>query len=158
MITQSQLKEVLHYNKDTGIFTWVKSGSGVRKTLQAGSLQIRGYSQITINNKSYYAHRLAWLYIKGVWPKTHIDHINGIKYDNRIENLRDIPQRKNCQNYTTHRGGKLVGCYFKKQTNKWIAQIRINNKVTHIGYYNTELEAHKAYLAMEWILSKVEKL
>ena len=158
MITQSKLKEVLHYNKDTGIFTWVKSGRGIPKSKQAGTTHPSGYIIIRINRKDYLAHRLTWLYINGEWPQNNIDHLNGIKDDNRIENLRNCTQLQNMQNLEIHRSGKLVGASFFKHANRWASQIQIKGKRIHIGYYKTEFEAHEAYIAMEWIFSEVEKL
>jgi hypothetical protein len=146
LITQEELKEQLDYNPETGIFTWKKLPEKRPNNGIAGSLDNRGYTYIRINKKLYLAHRLAWLYVYGEWPQNNIDHINGIKYDNRIENLRDIPQRENCQNYTIHRNGKLVGCYFNKNAQKWQARIRVKGRLKHIGYYNTEQEAHQVYM------------
>lgn len=147
MITQKELKEILDYDKTTGVFTWKQSRANnkIKIGSVAGNLQSNGYYHIKINYKAYLSHRLAWLYVFNEWPKNRIDHINGIKYDNRIENLRDIPQRENCQNYTIHRNGKLVGCSFNKNTKKWQSAIRVNGKLKHLGCYNTELEAHEAY-------------
>ena len=80
MITQSELKNILHYNQDTGVFTWIKN------SIVAGTVEKKGYIAIKINRKSYKAHRLAWLYIYGNFPKEQIDHLNGIKNDNCINN------------------------------------------------------------------------
>lgn len=147
MITQEYLKKLLHYDENTGIFTWLVSKA---KRIQVGSvagyITPRGYIYINIDKKLYLAHRLAWLYIYGTWPINQIDHINGIKNDNRIENLRDVTVRKNSQNKKIHRNGKLVGCYFNKNNKKWRAKIQIKNKDYHLGLYNTEQEAHEAYL------------
>lgn len=146
MITQKELKERLQYNENTGIFTWLKKTKKIKIGAIAGGLNVHGYIIIQINGKPYSAHRLAWLYIHGEWPKNQIDHINGIKNDNRIENLRDIIHRENQQNTHKHRNGKLVGCNFHKPAKKWQAKIQIKNKDYHLGLYNTELEAHEAYL------------
>lgn len=149
MLTQEFLKQHLSYNKDTGLFTWLKINKYTKKIKIgdiAGSLDIDGYLRIGIFYKPYLAHRLAWLYVYGEWPKNQIDHINGIRNDNRIENLRDVSQRENCQNRLIHRNGKLVGSWFDKTKNKWQATIRINKKQINLGYYTTQQEAHEAYL------------
>lgn len=75
-----------------------------------------------------------------------VDHINGDKLDNRRCNLRIVTSRQNSQNRKLHRNGRLVGCYFKKQRKKWVAQLRLGKNNLHLGYYNTELEAHEAYM------------
>lgn len=147
MITQNELKEILQYNENTGVFTWKQSPAKHIKIGDiAGSLDANGYTYIRINKKLYKAHRLSWLYVYGEWPKNQIDHINGVKNDNRVINLRDVTNRENHQNKKEHREGKLVGCNFHKKTQKWRAQIQINGRLKHLGYYNTELEAHEAYL------------
>ena len=93
----------------------------------------------------YSSHRLAWLYVHGVWPKNFIDHINGDKSDNRICNLREATRRENAQNLKIHRAGKLAGCSYNKKINKWNARMTINKKYINLGFYETEVEAHLAY-------------
>lgn len=148
MITQSQLKEVLHYNKDTGIFTWIKSGRGIPKSRQAGSVdKYTKYIYIRINKKNWSAHRLAWLYIYGEWPKNQIDHINHNRADNRIKNLRDVTIRENALNRKYYLdNNNLVGAYYRESHKKWCASITIGGIRKHIGYYNTKEEANNAYL------------
>ena len=98
-LTQSQLKELLHYDPDTGIFTNLVTRNG-RALIgdQAGYLRPTGYVIITLNYKRYRAHRLAWLYMYGVWPKDQLDHINRVSHDNRIANLREVSNSENQQN------------------------------------------------------------
>lgn len=146
MITQLELKKQLNYDLKTGIFTWKISKQRIKITNIAGYKTNEGYLNIKLNKKQYQSHRLAWLYVYGTWPKNCIDHINGIKNDNRIENLREVTIRKNNQNKNNHRTGKLVGANYNKIRNKWQAHIKINNKKTYLGSYSTEIEAHKAYL------------
>ena len=147
LITQKELKELLEYDENTGVFTWLcDSGSKKVKNKIAGNINNKQYVVIKINRKNYKAHRLAWLYINGEWPKNQIDHINGIRDDNRIINLRNVTKRENQQNRKEHRKGNLVGATFNKTANKWQSQIQINGKQKFLGLYNTELEAHEAYL------------
>lgn len=104
MITQEELKEYLHYDPLTGDFNWTIGKRGLKVNSKAGSMNDQGYVIIRINNIRYRAHRLAWLYVYGHFPINEIDHINGVRSDNRIENLRDaIAARKNAEtNFNFH--------------------------------------------------------
>jgi hypothetical protein len=126
----------LQYNSETGEFTWSKARKGARSNRPAGTNN-RGYTQITYNYQPYSAHRLAWFFVYGVWPRDMIDHINRVRSDNRIENLREadnqVNQRNakiNSRNTSGHRG-----VYWHIGKKKWYASIRVNNKQVHIGSY-----------------------
>ena len=97
---QNIIKELLHYEPNTGIFTWLKHRGGkTKKGSIAGSLHKCGYMVIRINVKHYYAHRVAWIYVHGSIPEhVLIDHINGKRNDNRIENLRLATYQQNNEN------------------------------------------------------------
>jgi hypothetical protein len=86
-LSADELRELLHYNPETGMFSWTSTGPG-RKT-SVGTLHNKGYLRVRLNRAFFYAHRLAWLYVHGRWPHQTIDHINGIKTDNRLVNLRE---------------------------------------------------------------------
>ncbi len=105
-----------------------------------------GYIIYNIDNKNYRAHRLAWFIYYGIWPQAHIDHINGVRDDNRICNLREVTVRKNQQNLRCHREGKvLLGAHWDKSKKKWTSNIRINGKSVHLGTFKTSQAAHEAY-------------
>jgi hypothetical protein len=147
MLSQQELKELLDYDPETGVFKWkVDHTCNVKIGTVAGTINNNGYLYIGVNNKSYRAHRLAWLYMTGSWPKDDIDHINGCKTDNRIENLRDVSNRDNQCNKTRHRNGRLPGASWHKRLKRWQARICINNESNFLGYFDTEFEAHEAYL------------
>lgn len=143
MLTQDRLKSVLDYNPETGIFTWKVSNSpkGL-KGRDAGS-GVNGYIRIGIDRDQYLAHRLAWFYVYGEWPTNQIDHINGDRLDNRIENLRDIERGDNQRNMKLSQRNKIgiTGVYWSKTKDKWYVQISINGKRKHLGYCDNLFDA-----------------
>lgn len=146
MITQEYLKEILDYSPDTGIFVWkVDKAFRARKGDKAGSLTDHGYIKLTINRKRYYAHRLAWIYVYGSHATQQLDHINGVRDDNRVENLREVSNRENGSNRKEHREGKPVGISFYAQWNYWSAAIQIKGRTTYLGSYPTKELAAEAY-------------
>jgi len=140
-LTSEELRQDLDYNPETGIFT---------KRLTAQSvgcfLGPKRYILVHVKGRGYLAHRLAWLYMTGEWPKDQLDHINGIKDDNRWTNLREATNgqnRANCQlqkNNTT--GFKGVTAY---PNGRYRARVNLNKKFIHLGYYATAEEAYAAY-------------
>lgn len=130
----TNLKQHLDYDPITGQFHWIKSNKIAGKTIASG------YIQIKFEQSCYYAHRLAWYYHTGEQCVNHIDHINGDKGDNRISNLRECSRSQNLHNQ------KRKGYYFHKRDKKWIASIRNENKLKHLGTFNTEEEARSAYI------------
>jgi hypothetical protein len=148
IITQERLKELLHYNPDTGIFTHIPKKRNTRKTLIAGFNSKEGYLCIGLNRKYYKLHRLAWLYVYGELPERHIDHINGIRHDNRICNLRQASSSDNAQNickYSNNTSG-YIGVSYHKNNQKYVAQISINGKNRYLGIYETAELAYEVYL------------
>jgi hypothetical protein len=146
MITQSELKELLEYDPNTGIFTWKVNRGTARIGNNIKCVDNKGYIVVRINSKNYNIHRLAFLYMTGEWPKEQVDHISGDRSDNRWSNLRDVSCRDNACNQHTHRNGRLPGCYWHKGNRKWRAQISINGIIRCLGYFTTEEEANHAYL------------
>jgi hypothetical protein len=147
-LTQSRLKELLHYDPETGLFTWlVSTGRRVKVGDVAVSINGRGYRQIQIDGKNYLAHRLAFLWVTGSFPKDQVDHIDGDPANNRWSNLRECTNAENNQNRASRKNSssKYVGVCWHKRDQKWVAHIRINGKPIHIGYFDTEEEAYQAY-------------
>ena len=137
MITYERLHEVLDYDSESGIFTWKVSRRGCRIGSVAGCIDKHGYYVIKIDKKKYQGHRLAWMYVNGYMPENDIDHINRNKTDNRIDNLREVSRQCNLRN-TGNRNdntSRVKGVYFNKTTNKWYAQITVNQKQIHLGYF-----------------------
>lgn len=154
-ITQAQLKKLLHYNPATGVFTWkvdCVSGHG-RVHKAAGSLaggpDKHGYVCIGIDGRRYFAHQLAWLYVKGCWPCPQVDHRNCVKYDNRWRNLRQATHAQNVRNTKIRSDSKTMfkGVHFHKPSQRFTARIMVNCKRISLGYYSTPEDAHVAYCA-----------
>lgn len=104
----------------------------------AGGTNNIGYVAISVQGKLHLAHRLAWLFVHGYLPEHQVDHINRIRDDNRIENLREVSRScnlRNTGNFVNNTSG-VKGVYWNKGKNKWHAQIRINLKMKHLGYYD----------------------
>ena len=135
-MTQLELKQLLHYDKKTGLFTWLKSGSGRKNSV--GSIDKGGYLRVQLNGKGYKMHRLAWLYVYGKFPPEQIDHKNRKRTDNWIDNLRAVTPRENSLNqskFKTNTSGK-TGVTWHKLNNKWCAFIYVDKKRKHLGYFN----------------------
>ncbi len=148
-MNQDKLKELLSYEPTTGIFTWLISKGSIKAGDIAGSHGKYKHLYVKIDGKTYYLHRLAWLYLYGEMPKYMIDHINGISDDNRIDNLRDVTNTVNQQNQKkAHINSKsgLIGACWNKQNKAWKAQITHQGKVIYLGLYKTAQLAHEAYL------------
>jgi len=148
-LTQVELKEILHYDPDTGKFTWNDCrNSCVHKGDSAGTYCDR-YIRISIDGKSYRAHRLAFLYMEGELPSDCVDHINRVRDDNRWCNLRHATRRQNNHNASTN--NKDIGVCKHKASGKWAAYgDRINGKLPYLGLheeYEDALAARKEWEA-----------
>lgn len=148
---KERIFELVSYEAGTGaLIRLLPGGNGVRAGDVAGGLDKSGYLKVCVGGKSYWAHRVAWLLAHGEWPTGHIDHINGNKSDNRLENLRDVSAQVNTQNVRKARGTSgsgLLGSYFDKRRNRWFASIVLDGKHKFLGYHATAEGAHLAYMA-----------
>jgi hypothetical protein len=143
MLTAERLRELLDYNPETGIFRW---NVAARAGTVVGCLN-RGYRVIRVDRMLYRAHRLAWLHVYGCWPTDEIDHINGIKDDNRLANLREVTCAENQQNRRSARTDNKTGLLgVSSSQGGFQAQIKVNCKLFFLGRFATAELAHAAYL------------
>ena len=145
-ITYEMAKENLNYNKDTGEITTIHSRGTAKAGSKVGTITNDGYLQISIYGNKEYGHRLAWLLTYGEYPKYHIDHINGDKLDNRLSNLRDVKDIENARNRPIEARNKsgIMGVRLRSDTQKWTAEIHINNKKLSLGCFVDKEDAIKA--------------
>lgn len=150
-LTYERVREVLSYEQETGIFTWlVRTGLRVRIGSVAGCIrEDDGYRQIRIDGEIYLAHRLAYFWMTGKWPAETVDHMNRDRDDNRWCNLRAASYSQNNANAISRSSSKtgLKGVSFAPQAKRrpWAARICKNRKHKHLGYFATPEEAHAAY-------------
>jgi hypothetical protein len=136
-LTQERLKNLLHYNPDTGVFTRINKFRNLPANSVVGCVGAGGYMQCSIDSRMYKMHRLAWLYVHGRWPIDQIDHINHDVTDNRICNLREVSCAENHQNRArrTKSSSGYLGVGWHKRDKCWQAHIEIDGKRLHLGYY-----------------------
>lgn len=145
-LTHDRLLQALSYDPLTGVIT---SKSRGRRGMLAGCVNGVGYRVIRIDKKLYLAHRLAWFYIHGQWPKNIIDHIDGNRINNRFDNLRDIQKAQNHQNLKGPQNNSttgFLGVTYSERRKHFVAQISINGRGNYIGSFSTADAAHEAYL------------
>jgi hypothetical protein len=136
-MTTEEMRKTYYYENG---FLYYKDNKN-RKNKAIGCINEKGYLATRINGKGYKVHRIIWQLIKGNIPDE-IDHINGIRHDNRIENLRDVSHLENMQNRKEHRSGRPVGV--RRVGKKWQARIRLHKKYYYLGIYETIEEAINA--------------
>lgn len=140
LITQERLQSLLTYDPDTGEFRWrVNRTGGAKAGDKAGSLDTERYLVMRVDGRYYRGHRLVWLYVHGRWPTRHIDHINGDPSDNRLCNLREVTPAQNSLNRRKdprNTSGR-TGVTWCAKSKKWRADIGRNNKVVHLGRFDT---------------------
>jgi hypothetical protein len=151
-LTAERLREVLYYDPETGVFTWIAKSSSRgnnRVGSIAGDIKPSGYRFIGIDNHRYRAHRLACLYMTNEWPKGEVDHKNGDEGDNRFCNLRDATPSQNKMNTRMRADNKsgFKGVSWSAQNRKWMASIRVNGKTLYIGCFDRREHAANCYHA-----------
>jgi hypothetical protein len=146
--TQERLKELLNYAPETGIFTWrVYRNCNSRAGSRAGTIATNGYRFINIEGCVLLARRLAWFYMNGVWPESDIDHLSGMRDDNRWVNLRVLSRKENMQNlHVSHKDSKTGFLGVSPCNGRFAAHIRFSGKNKYLGTFDTPELAHAAYV------------
>lgn len=143
----AQVRELLRYNKRTGVLTWRVARGRVPAGARAGSWKKR-YFYIGLFGKTYLVHRVIWLLVTGTWPKADIDHRDGDGSNNKFRNLRDASKAVNMRN--RKRASKNNGTGYlgvsATGTGRFYARIKQGPKSKHLGHFNTPRAAHRAYV------------
>jgi hypothetical protein len=154
-ITPDRLREVVYYDPDSGSFTWHFT-HGPARAGAAAALPNKGdrYKRICIDGRRYKAHRLAWMYVYGVWPAGFIDHINGDGLDNRIANLRDVNPKENIHNErrarANNKSSDLIGAWrTSNNPNIWTTKVVLRGKPHYVGNFASAEAAHAAYVELK---------
>lgn len=149
LIDAEYARSVLRYDPETGLLHWLKSGPGRKLSLVAGTRNKLGYWVTSIQHHLYANHRLAMLLTHGRWPEHEVDHINGIRDDNRLVNLREVSKSVNMQNRASAQSNSrtgLLGASRARGRNGYASYIHIDGKNIRLGTYETAEAAHKAHL------------
>jgi len=154
LVTQQRLKELFIYDPESGIFTRrIATGRHgcYRAGAKAGTQNPRGYIIVSVDSQRYMAHRLAWLYVYGQMPATDLDHINNVKNDNRIANLRLVTRKQNMQNvlFHKHNTSGFKGVSWHVPRGKWRAYIFCDYRQIHLGLFDTKEAAAAARVDAE---------
>jgi hypothetical protein len=159
-LTRDEVADLIDYDPQTGIFRWRKhrgSSATIKAGREAGRIAAHGYRQIFLKERRYYASRLAWLLVTGEWPQDQMDHANGVKDDDRFENLRPCTQSENMANCRRSKGNTtgFKGVSFvptHNGPNKYKAGIKKNNKPYFLGWFPTAEVAAAARVGAAAIL------
>lgn len=147
-LTQAKLKELLRYDPETGVFTWRVDRSRTAKEGGIAGYPQKAYWAVCVEQNRYRAHRLAWFYVTGGWPEGDIDHRNGDRRDNRIDNLRPVTRTVNMQNLRSAHADSCSGVLGASPTasGRWKAEINVNGTKKHLGVFDTAEGAGRAYI------------
>lgn len=147
-LTAERLRELLQYDPETGWFIWRVATSSQKVGGRAGSYdKTNKYRAIKIDGRLYREHRLAWLYVTGLFPPPglEIDHANGDRIDNRLSNLRLATRSQNQANKGVFKNNTTGYKGVSRNRRKFRAAIHHNGRYIHIGNFETTEAAHEAY-------------
>lgn len=149
------MKDHLEYNPVSGEFRWKNSRCRIKGGVIAGSLRSDGYRQIKFMGKLYLSHRIAWEFVNGKIPDgMEIDHVNVIKNDNRIINLRLATREDNQHNHGIRKNNSsgVKGVHWHKGIGKWQVRIMVGKNRVHLGYFSENKDAEKAAIEARELL------
>jgi hypothetical protein len=147
-LTSESLRQWLDYDAETGVFTWRRSAGKARIGAVAGTVTRFGYLSICVKGRRHVAHRLAWLYVRGEWPSSEVDHIDTDKLNNRIANLRLCTNATNQQNRRgppSNNTSGHIGVSWARGIRKWKATICVAGRTHFLGSFEKVEDAAKAY-------------
>lgn len=148
-LTQERLKEVIKYDRRTGLFYWKVSTGKVSRGAVAGHTDSAGYTKISIDGVKYFAHRLAWFYVRGKWPEKNIDHKDLCRNNNKLANLRDVGQSLNGLNGPLRKNNSsgYTGVSYDARRKHWVAYINQGQCKKHLGSFKDLRAAAEARAA-----------
>lgn len=153
MLTHERLLSVLTYDAELGTFTWKRTARSLtgRRLWNAGKsagwIEASGYGRLTVDGRTYLAHRLAWFYVHGAWP-IELDHRNGDPGDYRMVNLRELTHQENSHNlHGAHADSQTGILGVQHRGSRWTSTIMVGGKRIHLGTFRTADEARAAYIA-----------
>lgn len=156
ILTAEVVRSLFVYDAESGLFTRRIRINKAAAGSKVGWFNACGYLQATIGQKKYRLHRLAWLYMTGEWPVGEVDHLNGVRTDNRWANLRDVSKLANHQNMRvakiTSKTGLIGVCSSGSGSKPYFARIRVGGRQRHLGSFATPQLAHEAYVAAKRVL------
>lgn len=144
VITLSELKSTFMYDPEAGRFHWLRPWGPARKGAEAGYPCRDGYRRIGFRGRDYAEHRLAWFYVHGEWPADQIDHINLVRTDNRISNLRQANRSQNNSNVRVRSSSGFKGVQ-RDKCGRFKAGLTHRGKYIYLGMFSSAEEAHRAY-------------
>ena len=142
-LAASYVRELFDYDTETGNLISKVARGNITVGSVAGGDDGRGYKTVSVDYARYKAHRLVWFHHYGEWPDGPLDHINGVKTDNRLSNLRLVTQAINLRNQKLRKTNSsgVCGVYWHKGCGKWYACIHVNYKNKHLGYFVNKEDA-----------------
>lgn len=151
LTTAERVRELFEYDAELGVLRWrIRQGNRAKVGGIAGTRnKISGRMIVCVDGVQFLSYRVIWLHVYGAWPTGEIDHIDGDPSNDRLENLRDVSARVNCENKRSARSDKRFGSSlgaYPSDGGRWRAQIVVRGKAIHLGCFGTESEAHHAYI------------